>query len=122
MDTKKLIAEISKPTFYNRVAFMALIQAQNVSSEAEDTPNHDRRVAYAGRIFRGEESIMMLANHIVASNATIQQEIIDGSSDDVPDAHLEFAFGSIWDARANAFYTPPVVIEVPAQTETPTEE
>lgn len=103
MATDKIIAEVSKPSFYTRVGFLALKAAQNVASEAENTANHALRVAYANKVFRGEDSAILVAFHVVASNGTITNTIINSGGDAVPDGDIEFALGSIWDARAKAF-------------------
>lgn len=106
MSTSKIIAEISTPAFYMRVAFLALKAAQNVATEDPETAEHASRAAYAGRILRGEESAVLLASHVVASNSVIASAIVDGSGADVPDGDIEFALGSIWTARALAFFPP----------------
>lgn len=103
MGIDKIIAEVSKPTFYMRVSFLALKAAQNVATEAENTANHANRLAYANKVFRGEDNALLIASHVVASNGTISATIQNGSGDDVPDGDIEFALSSIWDARANAF-------------------
>jgi hypothetical protein len=103
MSTKKIIDAASKPDFYTRVAFIALKAAQNVATEDPATPNHAARVAYASRLFTGEDKALLLALHIAASNPTIAAALDSGGGDAVPDEDIEFVLGSIWDARANAF-------------------
>ena len=103
MSTKTLIERVSEPVFYTRVAFIALKTAQNVAAEATNTVNHANRVKYANRIFRGEESSLLLALHVVSSNGTITNTIINDGTDSVPDGDIEFVLSTIWDARANAF-------------------
>jgi len=107
MPSLEIIAEVSKPTFYSRVAFIALKVAQNVASEAPGTANHENRVAYSGRVFRGDDSAILLAQHVVSSNATISAMIQSMGGDAVPDGDIEFALASIWDARSNAFAAAP---------------
>ena len=103
MATKDIIAAASNPTFYTRVAFIALKVAQQVASEDPGTPNHAVRVAYAGRVVTGNDKALLLALHLVASNATIATNIEANGGDAVPDGDIEFVLGSIWDARANAY-------------------
>lgn len=103
MATADIIAEASKPTFYTRVAFIALKVAQQVASEPVETPDHDVRAAYSGRVFTGQDKALLLALHLVASNATIAQNIETSGGDAVPDGDIEFVLGSIWTARARAF-------------------
>lgn len=103
MATSDIIAEVSQATFYQRVSYLALGAAQQVASEDVATPNHDNRVLYASRIFRGEEDALMLSMHVVSSNPTIAETITNSGGDAVPDNDLQFALASIWDARANAY-------------------
>lgn len=103
MATKEIIAEASKPSFYTRVAFIALRSAQNVASEPENTANHANRVAYANRIFRGEENALLLALHVVSANGTVSNTLQNEGGEAVPDGDIEFVLSTIWDARANAF-------------------
>lgn len=103
MATLDIISAASNPVFYTRVAFIALKAAQNVAAEAANTPNHVNRVAYSGRVFRGDDKALLIALHIAASNPTIAQTLETGGGAAVPDGDIEFAMGQIWDARANAF-------------------
>ncbi|RWP05111.1 hypothetical protein [Mesorhizobium sp.] len=103
MATKDIIAAASNPTYYTRVAFIALKAAQNVAAEDPATANHANRVAYAGRVMTGEDKALLLALHIAASNATIAGTLESSGGDAVPDGDIEYAMGQIWDARANAY-------------------
>lgn len=103
MATKDIIAAASEPEFYTRVAFIALKAAQNVTNEDPDTPNHENRAKYAGRVLIGEDGGLLLALHIAASNPTIAAALETSGGDAVPDSDLEYAMGQIWDSRANAF-------------------
>jgi hypothetical protein len=107
MSTQQVIDEASKPTFYTRVSFISLKVAQNVATEADSTPNHANRLAYCARIFTGQDGALMLANHVASSNPTIASTLETQGGDAVPDADIEFALGSIWDARANSFAAAP---------------
>lgn len=106
MGTKAIIAEASKPEFYTRVSFIALKAAQNVAAEESNTANHKNRVAYANRVFRGEENALLLTLHVVSANGTVSQTLENDGCDAVPDADIEFVLSTIWDARANAFAPP----------------
>lgn len=97
----KLVAKANEPAFYTKVGFIAMKVAQAVASEDETTPDHEIRLAYANRIFRGEDNLPLLAAHMIASNATLQTTI--GNDDEPTDNDLEYVFGSIWTARAKAF-------------------
>lgn len=103
MATSDIIAAASRPTFYTRVAFIALKSAQNVAAEDPGTPNHANRAAYAGRVMTGNDKALLIALHIAAANATIAATLESSGGDAVPDGDIEFAMGQIWDARANAF-------------------
>lgn len=111
MGTKKIIEEASKPEFYTRVSFIALKAAQNVAAEAGNTENHENRVAYANRIFRGEENALLLTLHVVSANGTISAALENSGGDAVPDGDIEFVLSTIWDARANAFSPPTIVAQ-----------
>ena len=106
MATSDIIAEVSKPSFYERVSYLSLGVAQNVASEDPGTPNNANRVAYSNRIFSGQEDALLLAMHVVSSNPTISQTVETQGGDAVPDPDIQFALASIWDARANAFAKP----------------
>jgi hypothetical protein len=110
MATADIIAEVSKPTFYERVSYLSLGVAQNVASEDPGTANHENRVNYSARIFRGEEDSLLLAMHVVSSNPTIQQTVEAQGGDAVPDGDIQFALASIWDARANSFAAAPSTV------------
>jgi len=103
MATKDIIAAASDPTYYTRVAFIALKVAQNVASEDTNYPNHANRAAYAGRVMTGQDKALLLALHIAAANATIAATLESGGGDAVPDGDIEYAMGQIWDARSNAY-------------------
>lgn len=101
MAISDLVAKVNEPAFYTKVLFIALKVAQNVASESEATTDHAARVAYANRIFRGQDSAALIAAHIIAANATIQNVINAGN--EPSDSDIEFVFGEIWTARAKAF-------------------
>lgn len=104
MTVKQIVNQANKATFYTRVAFIVLKAAQNVSSEAPSTANHANRLAYANRIFMGNDKPNLIAMHIAAANGTIAGKLeSEAGGDSVTDSEIEFAMGQIWDARANAF-------------------
>jgi hypothetical protein len=103
MATGKIIKEAIVQEFVQRVAFLALRAAQDVASESPDTANHEARVMYADRVFRGEDRAVLLTLHIVAASDPIRTALEDGTHDDVQDSDIEAALGAVWDARANAF-------------------
>ena len=96
-----VVTAASDPAFYTRVAYTALKVAQMVASEEAAHPNHDNRVAYANRVFRGDDNAILLAQH-VATNPTISAALENGPEAPT-DGDIEFTLTSIWDARANAF-------------------
>ena len=103
MSTTDIINAASDPVFYTRVSFISLKVAQNVAAEDTGTANHENRVAYSGRIFRGDDNALLLALHIAASNPTIAQTLETQGGSAVPDGDIEYAMGGIWDSRANSF-------------------
>lgn len=103
MGTKAIIEAASDPIFYTRVAFLAVKTAQNIASEKPNHPNHEARVAYANKIFRGEEAAITIAMHVASSNPTVAATLESSGGDAVPDGDIEFVLATIWDARANAF-------------------
>jgi hypothetical protein len=105
MATRDIIDAASEPTFYTRVAFIALKAAQNVANEDPATPNHANRAAYSGRVLTGNDKALLIALHIAASNGTIATALETEGGEAVPDGDIEFAMGQIWDSRANAFAT-----------------
>lgn len=103
MGTKAIIEAASDPVFYTRVAFLALKAAQSIATENPNHPNHAARVAYANKIFRGEEAAITIAMHVAASNPTISAALESQGGDAVPDGDIEFVLATIWDARSTAF-------------------
>jgi hypothetical protein len=107
MSSFDVVQAAADPDFYTRVSFLAVKTAQNVASEDPTASNHEARVQYANRVFRGDDGAALLAQH-VATNPAIAAALETGGPSAVPDGDIEFALASIWDARANAFYTPPI--------------
>ena len=103
MSTNDIITAAYETSFYSRVNFIALKTAQNVATEDVATPNHDARLAYAGRIMIGQDSAQQISLHIAAVNPTIAETLETQGGDAVPDGDIEYAMGQIWDARANAW-------------------
>ena len=103
MSTRDIIDAASKPTFYTRVAFIALKTAQNVASEDPGTANHANRVHYAGMVMAGADKALLLALHVAASNPVIASTLETQGGDAVPDNDIEFVLSTIWDARSNAY-------------------
>ena len=104
-----LIATARNDEFAARVLFIGTKVAQQVSAEDPVTADHDVRINYAGRVIRGSDNPKMMATHIISSNPSIQATIetapeLFGSN--VPDTDIEFAFATIWTARAKAFDAP----------------
>ena len=101
-----LIATARNDEFSSRVLFIATKVAQNVSSEDPATEDHEVRIDYAGRVIRGSDNPKMMATHIISSNPSIQATIESDPTKfgaNVPDGDIEFAFATIWTARAKAF-------------------
>jgi hypothetical protein len=106
MAAADLIATARDDEFASRVLFLATTTAQEVSAEDAATPDHDVRLAYAGRVIRGTDNAKMIATHVIASNPTIQSAIESdppAKGGNVPDEDIHFALSSIWTARALAF-------------------
>lgn len=100
------IATSRNPEFSGRVLMIATKTAQNVSSEDPATEHHAERIAYAGRVIRGDDHQQLIAAHVVSSNPTIAAAIDSDPTkygSNVPDSDIEFALASIWTARALAF-------------------
>ncbi|RPI39296.1 MAG: hypothetical protein EHM67_10355 [Hyphomicrobiaceae bacterium] len=100
------IAAARDDEFAGRVAMIIFKVAQMVATEDTATANHDVRLDYALRNIRGEENPKLVGAHVISSNPTIAAAIdaepeLKGSN--VPDADIEFALASIWDARSIAF-------------------
>lgn len=110
MSALDLISTASDPTFAGRVMMLMFKVAQNVASEDPGTANHEARISYSERIFRGEEQPQLVSAHVISSNPSITQTIEGDPAalgSNVPDGDIEFALASIWDARSLAFYTAP---------------
>jgi hypothetical protein len=97
-----VVTAASDPVFYSRVSYLALKAAQMVASEPASTVNHENRVAYANRVFRGDDNAVLLAQH-VATNPSIAATLGSAGPEGPTDPDIEFTLASIWDARANAF-------------------
>lgn len=100
------IATARDDEFASRVSMITFKVAQQVATEDAGTPNHAQRIDYAFRNIVGEENPKLVAAHLISSNGTIQAAI-DANPElkgkNVPDADIEFALSSIWDARALAW-------------------
>jgi hypothetical protein len=123
MSSKEIIIAASDPDFYMRVSFISLKVAQAVATEDPTTANHNNRVAYSCRIIQGADNAILLSQHVASSNPTISGALEEGGPDAVPDADIEFALASIWDARANAFAVlimPAMPMAAPTPPDTPT--
>ena len=80
--------------------------AQMVATEDAGTAHHTERLDYAFRNITGDENPKLVAAHVISSNPTIAATIEanpENKGSDVPDADIEFALSSIWDARSLAF-------------------
>ena len=109
MSALDLISTASDATFAGRVMMIMFKVAQNVASEDPGTANHEARVNYSERIFRGEEQPQLVSAHVISSNPSISASIESdpaAKGSNVPDGDIEFALASIWDARALAFDEP----------------
>lgn len=101
-----LIATSRNQEFSSRVLMIAFKVAQMVATEDPGTAHNVERVAYAGRVIRGDEHQQMMAAHVVSSNPTIAAVIESDPTkygSNVPDGDIEFALSSIWTSRAIAF-------------------
>lgn len=101
MAISDLIAKTTDPAFYHKIGFLAVKVAQQVASEDPNTTDHAVRAQYAARIVRGEDNLLLLSAHVVASNGTIQSTIEAGN--EPSDGDLEFALASIWTSRGKAY-------------------
>jgi hypothetical protein len=111
MSSLNHIAAARDDTFAGRVTMISLKVAQNVAAEDPGAADHEVRVQYAQRIFRGADQTKLLSAHVIASNPTIQAKIDEEPTQygaNVGDDEIEFALSSIWTARAMAF------VDVPA--------
>ena len=106
MSATDLIATASNEEFSGRVMMIAFKVAQNVAAEDPATANDAERKYYAEMVFRGDDKPNLMAAHIIASNAVISGAIESAPEllgSNVPDSDIEFAWATIWTARALAF-------------------
>jgi len=106
MSALDLIATASNEEFSGRVMMIAFKVGQNVASEDPTTPDDAARKNYAEMVFRGDDKPNLMAAHIIASNAVITGAIESDPAalgSNVPDSDIEFAWATIWTARALAF-------------------
>jgi hypothetical protein len=109
MSALDLISTASDPTFAGRVMMLMFKTAQAAANEDTSVPDHDARLSYSQRVFRGQEQPQTVAAHAISSNPTIATAIEaepDQKGANVPDNDIEFALASIWTARALAFAAP----------------
>lgn len=109
MSAEDLIRAARDDVYASRVAMIQLKVAQNVASEDPGTANHAERIAYAGRVIRGDENPKMVASHVNSQPGIAVQIEADPSKlgANVPDADIEFTLAAIWDARSLAFAAGP---------------
>jgi hypothetical protein len=84
--------------------------AAAVAAEPNNTPQHTARLAYAQRVFRGDERPQLVAAHVIVAKASIiaaidAQPAALGSN--VTEADIEASLTSIWTARALAYAAAP---------------
>lgn len=106
MASLDLIATARDDTFAARVAMLLMVSLVNVTNEAPDTPNHANRLALAQRHMLGAINSKSVAATAIASNATIQGEIIESPEllgANVPDQDLQFVLDGLVDSLANAY-------------------
>lgn len=114
------ISAASDQLFSGRVMIFLFKVAAAVAAEPHNTPQHAVRLAYAQRIFRGDERPQLVAAHIIVAKASIlsaidAQPAALGSN--VADADIEASLTSIWTARALAYAaapTPAIAAMAPA--------
>ena len=89
--------------FQKRVGYALMVAAVNVYSESPGTQAHPARVALAIRVLNGAfgNSTAAIA---VMTNATIAAEanFLTVPAFAVPDADIQFAINSLWNALAGA--------------------
>ena len=103
MSSDKVIQEATNKVFCQRVGFMAIQVADEVSAESPDTPEHEARLAYAQQIFRGDDKALLLTLHVIANSQAIESTLLNKTHTDVQDADLKTAVQAIWTARSLAF-------------------
>ncbi len=89
--------------FQNRIKYALTQAAVSVYNELSSTTGHTQRVAYAESIIQGSynlapAALAVLTNSTIAAEATLSSAPGFG----IPDADMQFAVNSLWDALANA--------------------
>lgn len=100
------ISAARNETFAARTAMCLTIAAINVANEADTTPNHANRLAFAQRVLKNEINSKLVAAAAIAYNGTLQAEINAAPSQfgaSVPDSDLQFVVNSLIDLFANAY-------------------
>jgi hypothetical protein len=89
--------------FQNRVAYSLLVAAVNVYSELSSTPGHIARSKFATTVVNGQFNIQPIALAVL-TNSTIAAEanILTTPGFAIPDADIQFAVNSLWNALAGA--------------------
>jgi hypothetical protein len=101
--SEKVIKEAANPLFCQRVAFLALLYAQQQVEKASPDGEDTADLIYARQIFRGEEKALLLTLHVVAANTEITDALENGTAADVQDGSITAALEAIWSSRAQAF-------------------
>lgn len=88
--------------FQQRVNYAMSVAAVAVYSESTGTTGHAIRAAFATRVLNGNFNLVA-ACFAVLTNPTIAAEAVPGQSgNNIPDADIQFAINSIWNALAGA--------------------
>lgn len=101
-----LIATARDDVFAARVAMMLMTLSVTVTTESNTTANHTNRLDFAQKVLKAQVNNKAIAAAVIASNATIQSEIVGAPSSlgsNVPDGDMVFVLTGMYDALANAY-------------------
>lgn len=93
---------ISQSEFQQRVNYAMSVAAVAVYNESAGTTGHAARAAFATRVLSGNFNLIATC-YAVLTNPTIGAEAVPGQpGNGIPDADIQFAINSIWNALAGA--------------------
>ena len=101
------VATARDDAFAARVYMRAFDNAYYIATfEPNTAPDNAARLAYAQRVFRGDENPKILSMHVIAASPDIATAI-DASpallGSNVTDAQIDSALATLWTGRAKAF-------------------
>jgi len=98
MSISRIIVEARSRNFQDKLRYYLTKTAIAVMAESDTTKNHAHRIAYAGKLLKGQANILEIGLAVL-TNQTIAVKVVSGED---YDGDIEYVITTIFDAFANA--------------------